>query len=200
MGNIDNKMSLKLTENFYTWMRTVLLGSNTTITASTTGTSGWASGGEYLGYMKNILGNKQTSFPGSSTYLGKNATLNYWQSGTWWGTYFCIGNDNTSATENDYKLSGDYVFGTDYTIDHKVATDYPIVVNGKAVLLFNVTFNAKTDITIGEIGMIKQIQATSTMSDSYLFLFGRATIGETEEDKIKLTEGQSATFQISIEI
>lgn len=189
-------MNLVLTENFYTWMRTVLLGNNTTISASTTSTNGWASAGKYIGSMKNILGNEQTSFPGSSTYLGKNATLNYWQSGTWWGTYFCIGNDNTPATENDYKLSDDYVFGTDYTIDHKVATDYPIVVNGKAVLLFNVTFNAKTDITIGEIGMVKQIMASNVRSDDHLFLFGRIAFGTP----IELGAGESGTFQVSIEI
>ena len=193
-------MNLVLTDNFYTWMRTVLLGSNNTISASTTSTSGWASGGKYIGSMKNILGNEQTTFPGSSAYLGKNATLNYWQAGTWWGTYFCIGDDNTPATEGDYKLSGDYVFGTDYDIDHKVANGYPKMVNGKAVLSFNVTFIANTYITIGEIGMVRQMLASNNREDSHLFLFGRIAIGETEEDKIKLEPGESATFQVSIEI
>ena len=188
-------MNLVLTKNFYTWMRTILLGTSTSISATSTATAGWASGGTVVENMVNILGENQSSFPGSSTYLGKNGTLNFWQSGTWFGTYFCIGNDNTPATEDDYKLCGDYVFNTDYTLNHK-AIGNPTMVNGKAVLTFNMTFTALTDITIGEIGMFKQIQAASTISDDYLFLFGRVAL----DTPIQLTAGESATFQVSIEI
>ena len=188
-------MNLVLTKNFYSWMRTMLLGTSTSISASTTSTTGWSATGMLVDNMVNVLGQNQSSFPGSSTYLGKNGTLNFWHSGNWFGTYFCVGNDNTPATEDDYRLSGDYVFNTDYTLNHKAISN-PTMVNGKAVLTFNMTFTALTDITIGEIGMFKQIQASTTISDDYLFLFGRVAL----DTPIELGAGESATFQISVEI
>ena len=187
-------MNLVLTKNFYSWMRTVLLGTSTSISATTSSTNGLnANGTSLIEPMIDVTGTERTAITFASSYCGQNVTLNYWTTGQNWGTNFQIGNNNTPATENDYKLSGDYVLNTDYSVVHRAISNAQIV-NNKGVLTFNLTFTAINDITVGEIGMFKRIQVTPSAVEQ--FLFGRIAL----DTPIELGAGESATFQVSIEI
>lgn len=187
-------MNLVLTKNFYSWMRTVLLGTSATITSSTTNANGlYANNTSLIEPIIDSTGAEIDAITFSSTYCGHNATLNFWSTGAVLGTNFQIGNNNTSATENDYGLSGGYVVDTDYSVIHRAISN-PQIVNGKGVLTFSVTFNAINPVTIGEIGVFKELEITSNSKKQVLF--GRVAI----DTPIELGAGESATFQISIEI
>lgn len=187
-------MNLVLTKNFYSWMRTVLLGTSATIASSTTNANGlFANNTSLIEPMIDSTGAEINAITFSSTYCGHNATLNFWATGAVSGTNFQIGNNNTSATENDYDLSGGYVVNTDYSVIHRAISN-PQMVNGKGVLAFSVTFNAINPVTIGEIGVFKELEITSSLKKQVLF--GRVAL----ETPISLSAGESATFQISIEI
>lgn len=187
-------MNLVLTKNFYSWMRTVLLGCSTSISATTSSTNGLnANGTSLIEPMMDVTGTERTSLTFVSSYCGQNATLNYWYTGQDWGTNFQIGNNSTPATEDDYSLSGGYVLGTDYSVIHRAVSNAQTV-NGKGVLTFNVTFTATNDIVIGEIGMFKRMQINSNAAEQ--FLLGRIAL----DTPIELGAGESATFQVSIEI
>lgn len=187
-------MNLVLTKNFYSWMRTVLLGSSTSISASTSSTSGLNSNMTFcIEPMIDINGTERTYLTFASSYISRNVTLNYWNSINQSGTFFTIGSDNTPATEDDHNVGSGYVWGADYSTSHRAISN-PQIVNGKGLLTFNVTFTAKTDIIIGEIGMIKSLDTSSSSSAN--FLFGRIAL----DTPIELGAGESATFQISVEI
>lgn len=187
-------MNLVLTKNFYSWMRTVLLGTSTSISGSTTSTSGLnANMTSLIEPMVDIDGTQRTYATFAGSYIPYNVTLNYWSTGQIWGTHFLIGNDNTPATEDDYNLSGGYVWGADYSVIHR-AISKPQMVNGKGVLTFNMTFTAINDVIIGEIGMFKRMAISS--NTDVQFLFGRIAL----DTPIELKAGESATFQISVAI
>ena len=173
-------------------MRTVLLGTSTNITGSTSSTSGLKGHVTMLGDMTDVTGttHKQLTY---NAYLDQLATLCYWYpSYPEKGIYFSVGSDNITATEDDYNLKNGYLVGTDFSVVHRPISNAQIV-NGKAVLTFNVTFTAINDITIGEIGMFKeQYYSTAFVK----FLFGRIAL----DTRIELGAGESATFQVSIEI
>lgn len=210
-------MNLTLTNNFYTWMRTVLMQTGTVIKNNTTAIYGF-SGNEIstVGTLKNENGEIMPTIgaAASSTsaypYAHETCSLNTWESGKpYFGSYeyrsgciyFGIGNNTIAATEDDYALSGNYVLDTDYSATWRVVSN-PKEVNGKGLLTYNMTFTAINNITIGEIGMFKRLSSQATSNNTtaleYCFnsLFGRIALN----DPIELSTGESATFQISIEI
>ena len=188
-------MELVLTENFYTWMRNVLLNTSGSISSSTTNTNGLINNITVVGSLKDVSETEHSKLYVNSSSLPRFVTLNAWTNdGSGANTIrFSIGNDNTEADINDYQLKGDYIAGTDYEISQRALTNVQMI-NGRAVLNFSVSFTAKNDITIGEIGMIKDMPVTSSVFAS--FLFGRVAL----EKSVTLSRGESATFQISVEI
>lgn len=206
-------MNLTLTNNFYAWMRTILLQTGTTIGTDTTVTIGHYSAGlKVLGKMIDDTGTEQNiiscGYKSSSydyaPYQWSNMTLNAWKSGITGTdplqdyTYFAIGNSNTAATADDYNLSGNYVLNTDYSASWKALSN-PSIVNNKGVLTFNFSVTAINPIEIGEIGMFKSLCYANTKNSRtavYNALFGRATL----DAPITLASGESATFQITVEI
>ena len=172
------------------------MGSNTDIGASTSSTGGHGGTEKTVETMKDIEGEEFDSLGFDSTGARLHTTLNFWSSSQNVGTYFGIGNNNTPATENDYALSGSYVNFTDYTMSNKAIAN-PVMVNGKAQLVFSVTFTAKNDITVGEIGLIKNLpQSTTSSAKNPNYLLGRVALATP----IELSAGESATFQVTIEI
>lgn len=206
-------MNLTLTNNFYTWMRTILLQTGSTIGPDTAATIGhYNTGLKVLGKMIDDTGTEQTviscGYKSSSydyaPYQWSNMTLNAWKSGITGTdqlqdyTYFAIGNSNTAATADDYNLSGDYILNTDYSASWKALSN-PSIVNNKGVLTFSFSVTAINPIEIGEIGMFKSLCYAITKNYRtavYNALFGRATL----DTPITLSSGESATFQITVEI
>lgn len=187
-------MNLVLTKNFYSWMRTVLLGSSTSISSSTTSSAGISGTVDTVGDMTTIDGKpitKLTQF-GFSSYIKNSVTLNCWSSDNSTSyTYFAVGSNNNEATENDHAFSA--YTSTDCSVSLDVNSN-PKIVNEKAQITFIVSVEAKNNITIGEIGLLKAIQSGGT--EFSRFLFGRVAL----DTPIELGAGESATFQISIEI
>lgn len=188
-------MNLTLTNNFYTWMRSVLLQTNTSIGTTTTGVSGHGSGNEKpVGVIKNTDGVEQTGISIGNN-AGRTTSLNSWSSGsttTEGNTYFEIGSNNVEPTADDYCLSS-YTLGTDYSATWR-AIGNATMVNDKAQLAFSISVTAINDIAVGEVGMFKYIRGTGNVP-AY-FLLGRATFDEP----ISLASGESVTFQVTIEI
>lgn len=190
-------MNLTLTNNFYTWLRSVLFCVYPpTIGSTTTSTEGFYNGIKPIERMTDMNNEGQETLHIDSYQCRCHASLNYWNSGLELGTFFRIGNNNTPASESDCVLGGDYVQGTQYTMSHK-AIKNATMVNGKAQLDFSVTFTAIEDITIGEIGLCKKIPKSSSTSVAQpTYLFGRVAL----DTPIELSAGESATFQITIAI
>lgn len=206
-------MKLTLTNNFYTWMRTILLQTGTNITPSSTGAVGHYNNKlTVVGKMIDDTGTKQTKIANGVRYSSydhypcesSNCTLNAWQSGVTSTdtrqdyTYFGIGNNNTPATTDDYSLSGNYVLDTDYSAIWR-ATSNAKEVNGKGQLSFSFSVTAINPIEIGEVGMFKSLcYVASKDNRDYVYnaLFGRAAL----DTPITLASGESATFQITVEI
>ena len=206
-------MKLTLTNNFYTWMRTILLQTGTNIETNTTSTIGhYSSHLKVIGKMIDDTGTEQTVIScgyKSSSYdyaphQWSNMTLNAWKSGITGTdplndyTYFAIGNSNKIATADDCNLSGGYVLNADYSASWKALSN-PSIVNNKGVLTFMFSVTAINPIEIGEIGMFKSLcyaNTKNTRTAIYNALFGRATL----DTPITLASGESATFQITIEI
>ena len=190
-------MNLVLTKNFYTWMRNVLLQTATSITTATISAKGHDAYAEnVVGKFINTDGVEQTTITlGGTSNLPCSSSLNAWSSGTAkssYYTYFEIGSNNAEPTADDYCLSS-YTMGTDYTASWRALSN-PTMVNDKAQLVFNVSITAKNDISVGEIGLFKQIKASS--SSTACFLFGRVAL----DTPVELSAGESATFQVTIEI
>lgn len=200
-------MNLVLTNNFYTWMRTMLLQASTEIKEETTHAS---AGGvrPAVGKLVNTNGAEETKIVCATTYdyprTDYSSSLNAWSSGmvgTYSNThtYFNIGNDNTPAGTEDYRLGSAYVLNTDYTAVWR-ATGNAKEVNGKGLLTFNLSVTAINPISIGEIGMFKTLMRNYSNSggtaNQYEALFGRATL----DTPIELVSGESATFQVTVEI
>lgn len=190
-------MNLVLTKNFYSWMRTILLGCTTKISSSITSTSGHSGVTETVEKLKDVDGEEFGSiYLDGTSGVKYHTTLNYWLSSGGAGTYFGIGNNNAFATEDDYALGGGYVSGTDYSISQRAVSN-PVMVNGKAQLTFNVSVVAINDIVIGELGLLKMMAYASLSSAKKPhYLFGRVAL----ETPINLVSGASATFQVTIEI
>jgi hypothetical protein len=188
-------MELVLTKNFYSWMRNVLLNTSGSISSSTTSTSGLLNNITIVGSLKDVDETEHSKLYVNSSSLPRFVTLNAWTTdGSGANTIrFSIGNDNTEANINNYKLNGNYIEGIDYELSQRALKDTQMI-NGRAVLSFSVSFTARNDITIGEIGMIKEMPVTSSKYAN--FLFGRIAL----DTPIELGAGESATFQISIEI
>ena len=189
-------MNLTLTNNFYTWLRSVLFCVYPSIGVSTTSTQGFYSNVTPIEKMIDMNKEEQTTLYVDTSYCRYHASLNYWSSGSELGTFFRIGNNNTPALESDCVLGGEYISGTHYTMSHKVINNATMV-NGKAQISFSVTFTAIEDITIGEIGLCKRIPKSSSTSVAQpIYLFGRVAL----DTPIELSAGESATFQITIAI
>lgn len=194
-------MKLTLTKNFYTYLRTFLLQTQTEITANTTSAATLGNHLLAVGTLVDKTGESvdRFGFGSASDRYYSFFPLNCWSSGAKNNLYtsFAIGNSNTLATEDDYCLSGDYELGTDYSASWKATSNPTITTEGKARLSFNMSFTAINDITIGELGLFKSFGSTGASTESYkYYLFGRATL----DTPIELKAGESATFQIDIEI
>jgi hypothetical protein len=190
-------MNLTLTNNFYTWMRTILLQTYVNISSGTTTAYGHSSTTETpVGVIKDIEGVEHTYISvGGTSYIPYTATLNAWSSGSTTVdgyTYFGIGGNNTEPTADDYCLSS-YTLGTDYSASWR-ALNNPIMVNDKGQLAFSISITAINDMVVGEVGMFKFIRGDGNRPTS--FLLGRAALGTP----ISLSAGESATFQITIEL
>lgn len=190
-------MNLVLTKNFHIWMRTILLGCTSKIDGSTSSTSGHSGVTNTIETLKDIEGEEFSSIYLDSTSGAKqHTTLNYWLSSGGAGTYFGIGNNNALATEDDHALGGGYISGTDYTVSQR-AVSYPVMVNGKAQLTFSLSITAINDIVIGELGLLKMMAYASLSSAKKPhYLFGRVAL----DTPISLASGESATYQVAIEI
>jgi hypothetical protein len=189
-------MNLVLTKNFYLWMRAVLLGTNTNISSSTTSAGGFQGVVNTLEPMKDINGNEYTGIAVDTSSTKCHVTLNYWDSNKSNGTHFIVGNNNAYATEDDYSLSGGYIKETDYSSVCRAVSN-PTMINGRGQLVFNVSITAMNNITIGEIGLVKLLPySLSSSAERPVYLFGRVAL----DAPINLASGESATFQITIEI
>jgi hypothetical protein len=194
-------MELVLTKNFYNWMRTVLLGGNPSFT--TTDSNGLHTRVKAIGEMKTTNEAKVVELSNVSDYGAREFTLLSWGKSTQdkYSTRFLIGRDKTEATENDYRLGDALVKDTDYKISF-YASEYPTILeSGKTNLTFVVIITVPENnqpISVGEIGLFKGFYCTTgTSSAGYNdVLLGRIAL----EKPIPLSAGESATFQVSVEI
>ena len=177
-------------------MRTILLQTSQTIGSTTATAPGLSSSCPSVGIFKDIEGIEHSLIGGtsSSTTAHKWVTLNCWSSGSVsvdGNTYFEIGSNNTPATVEDYCLDS-YIQEEDYSASWRAISNAFLVKN-KGNLAFSVTITAKKDLNIGEVGMFKYIRGNG--NNPARFLLGRAAF-----EPISLVEGQSVTFQVTIEI
>lgn len=195
-------MQMILTNNFYSWVRMIILQSNTNITSSTSTASGTNSAQATIHTITPLI--DKTGVERTSIYLWRSdeyqdwSSLNSWVSGTKPSsyqtyTYFSIGTREETAKETDYSLQEDYVQGVDYSAIWRAVSNPQKTKNNTGILTFSITITAINDISISEIGMFKQLEDTN-MSYNH-FLLGRAVF-----NKITVPSGESRTFQLSIEL
>ena len=207
-------MNLVLTNNFYTWMRTILLQSNTNITETTTSASGNIGTLTTIGDIIDIEGNVQNKIATSTSTSyyptpSRPLSLNAWNSGKIFDTnnylgignvYFGIGKGSKIVSNEDYNLEESYELDVDYSSIWRVINN-PTMIKGKARLTYSLSFTAINEITISEIGLFKTMASktdsyTNVMQYVYYSLLGRAVL----DTPITLQPGESTSFQINIEI
>lgn len=201
-------MNMMLTNNFYTYVKTILLTTESTWKSSLTSTS--SNGTKIpLGIIMDINGTvKEKMVLGSGQYdypHDAGISLNHWSNGEEGApfnqyTFFRPGNGTKDLSLEDFNVEGDYILNTHYSAKWSTNGDAFINHNGKGQLDFTVTFTAIEDIFISEVGLFKTI-ATSLSNTTPSFtgfssLFGRVLLDKT----ISLHPGESVTFQITIEL
>jgi hypothetical protein len=190
-------MNLTLTNNFLVWVRTMMLGCS--ITSTSTSADGLISTVHTVG---GVL--KPTNYEDGGTeikaisfdyaYARYAVSFNRWYENGGGSTDFIVGSDNTLPTIDDVNLKNRYERGTDYSIKMSAA-NHTTMVNEKACIVWSVQVIANNPITIGEIGLIRNIY-TSSNSSTKECLFGRVAL----DTPVDLNAGEVATFQITIAI
>lgn len=192
-------MNMMLTNNFYTYVKSILLTTASPWTSNLTTTLGGVK--IPLGIIMDINGTAQEKVYPTATGL----SLNHWSSGTEGipadqYTFFRPGNGTKDLSLEDFNVEGDYILNTHYSAKWSTNSDAFINHNGRGQLDFTVTFTAIEDMFISEVGLFKTI-ATNTSNyatsiKGFSSLFGRVLLDKT----ISLHHGESVTFQITIEL
>lgn len=203
-------MNLVLTNNFYTWLRTIVLQTSTVIDGTTSYTVGPSNTSlDTVGRIVDETGVTQTKVANgssSSTVYYPNDdslfTLNCWKTGATSNQnsdyiYFAIGDSTEPPTADDYTLGGTYVLNEDYTASWRAISNARMVgEKGRLSFVFSVT--ALRPITIGDVGLFKSLSTTPTRTsrtEVYNALFGRAAL----DNPVELSTGETVSFQIDIE-
>lgn len=198
-------MNMMLTNNFYSYLRTILLTANKWSSSMTSTTGGSR---DILGTIIDLNGDEQASLNlgGTSDYpKHEGISLNAWESGKKGRNYrgysfFIPGNGQDPLSENDYSIKGGYEADVHYNASWYTTGDAMINKNGKGEITFLVNFTAIEDIFLTEIGLAKTIPTnnsnTASSVKAFSCLFGRTLL----DRPITLLAGESASFQIKIEL
>lgn len=182
-----------LTNNFYTYVRSVILSSSNNLGALSASSTGWIGVVNLLGTLKDKDGsnisqtNVKTSTSLNTYNLASLSHFNY--TGTNMSpSYFEVGSGNTPASVLDFKLERPI---TDVALSYNTISEYS---NNRGKLSVLVSIVASADITIKEIGWYKTVASSASNPTAKYILIGRCVL----DTPIILSAGESTMVTVSI--